>query len=71
MIRLHATLGVSICEYRRFPVLVAAGTGGFILGGVLSELLVPTVVHWVHSGAALLVGVGACQAIDTDVCTEQ
>ena len=71
MIRLHATIDVSIGEYRRFPIFVAAGTGGFISGDILSELLVLVVVHWVHGGAALLIGVRAYQSIDTDAGAEQ
>lgn len=71
MIRLHTRIDRSLGEYRKCPMLAVAGVMGFILGGGLGELVLPTAVHWFHGGAALLVGASAYQALDIKGQTER
>ncbi len=64
MVRLYNRIDVSVGEYRGAPRLVAAGIGAFVLLGLVSEILVPRLVHWIHGLTALVVVVGLYRIID-------
>lgn len=57
----------SAVEYRRFLVVTIAGSLLFLVGGPVVELVVPSLVHWVHGVAAALVLVGLYEPLGGDV----
>lgn len=57
----------TVVEYHRFLLLTVAGLLLYLIGGPITELLVPTLVHWVHGTAALMVIVGLYDPLENDL----
>lgn len=60
----------TVVEYHRFLFVTVAGLLLFLIGGPLTELLVPALVHWIHGVAALLVILGLYDPLENDVRSE-
>lgn len=54
-------------EYHRFPLLTVSGLLVFLVGGPITELLAPSLVHWVHGIASLLVVFGLYSPLTNDL----
>lgn len=57
----------TVVEYHRFLFVTIAGLLLFLIGGPLTELLFPVLVHWVHGVAAFLVILGLYDPLENDV----
>lgn len=60
----------TVVEYHRFLFVTVAGLLLFLIGGPVAELLVPTLVHWVHGVASVLVILGLYDPLENDVRRE-
>lgn len=56
--------------FRRSMVVTAAGLVLFLVGGPVTEVLAPALVHWVHGTAALLVVAGLYDPLEGDLREE-
>ena len=54
-------------EYHRFLFVTVSGLLLFLLGGPVTELIAPELVHWVHSLASLLVILGLYDPLKNDL----
>lgn len=54
-------------EYHRFLLVTVSGLLLFLLGGPVTELVAPELVHWVHSIASLLVILGLYDPLKKDL----
>lgn len=61
------SLEASVTAYRRFVLVTVAGLVLAVIGGPVAELLAPSLVHWVHGTAALLVIFGLYDPVTNDV----
>lgn len=66
MVRTHLSLGGSVGDYRRSPLVVVSGMIAFVTIGLASELLVLPFVHWAHGFATLLVVGGLYRSVCPD-----
>jgi hypothetical protein len=57
----------TVVEYDQFLFVTIAGLLLFLIGGPLTELLAPELVHWVHGLASLLVILGLYDPLKRDV----
>lgn len=57
----------TVIEYQQFLVVTIAGLLLFLIGGPIVELFIPTLVHWVHGIASLLVILGLYDPLENDV----
>lgn len=57
----------TVVEYHRFLFVTIAGLLLFLVGGPITELLAPGLVHWVHGLASLLVILGLYDPVKHDV----
>lgn len=57
----------SVVDYQRYLLLTVAGLVLFLVGGPITELLLPALVHWVHGVAALLVIIGLYDPLENDL----
>lgn len=57
----------TVIEYHRFLFVTVAGLLLFLIGGPVSELLFPVLIHWVHGSAALLVIYGLYDPLENDL----
>jgi DNA-binding transcriptional ArsR family regulator len=57
----------SVVDYQRYLLLTVAGLVLFLVGGPITELLLPALVHWVHGLAALLVIIGLYDPLENDL----
>lgn len=65
------SLEASTTAYRRFVLVTVAGLVLAVIGGPVAELVAPTLVHWVHGTAALLVVFGLYDPVTNDVRTTE
>ena len=61
------SLEASVTAYRRFVLVTVAGLVLAVIGGPIAELVAPSLVHWVHGTAALLVVLGLYDPVTNDV----
>lgn len=54
-------------EYHRFLFITVSGLLLFLLGGPVTELVAPGLVHWIHSVASLLVILGLYDPLKNDL----
>ncbi|MFC6763602.1 ArsR family transcriptional regulator [Natrinema soli] len=64
-------LEISVLAYRRFILLTVAGLVLAVIGGPITELFAPSLIHWVHGIAALLVIFGFYNPVLNDVRTTE
>ncbi|MFC4989288.1 ArsR family transcriptional regulator [Saliphagus infecundisoli] len=64
-------LEASATAYRRFMLLTVAGLVLAVIGGPITELFAPSLIHWVHGIAALLVILGFYDPVLNDVRTAE
>lgn len=64
-------LEVSVTAYRRFMLLTVAGLVLAVIGGPITELFAPSLIHWIHGIAALLVILGFYDPVVNDVRTAE
>lgn len=57
----------TVIEYHRFLFVTVAGLLLFLVGGPVTELVVPELVHWVHGIASILVILGLYDPLENDV----
>ncbi|NHN42970.1 ArsR family transcriptional regulator [Halorubellus sp. JP-L1] len=57
----------TVVEYHRFLLLTVAGLLLFLIGGPITELVLPSLVHWVHGLAAFLVILGLYDPLENDL----
>lgn len=57
-------------DYHRYLLLTVSGILLFLVGGPLAELLFPSVVHWVHGVASVLVVIGLYSPVRSDLRQE-
>ena len=57
----------SVVEYQRYLLLTVTGLVLFLVGGPITELLLPVLVHWIHGIAALLVIIGLYDPLENDL----
>lgn len=57
----------TVVDYQQYLLLTVAGLILFLVGGPVVELLLPSVVHWIHGVAALLVIFGLYDPVDNDL----
>ncbi|SFG95573.1 hypothetical protein SAMN04488063_3404 [Halopelagius inordinatus] len=57
----------SVVDYQRYLLLTVAGLLLFLIGGPITELLFPELVHWTHGLAALLVILGLYDPLENDL----
>lgn len=57
----------TVVAYHRFLLVTIAGLLLFLIGGPITELVVPALVHWVHGVAAFLVILGLYDPIENDI----
>ena len=57
----------TVVDYHRFLLLTVAGLMLFLIGGPVTELLFPSLVHWVHGVAALMVIFGLYNPLENDL----
>ncbi len=65
------SLEASVTAYRRFVLVTVGGLVLAVLGGPIAELVAPSLVHWVHGTAALLVVFGLYDPVTNDVRTTE
>lgn len=61
------SLETSVTAYRRFVLVTVAGLVLAVVGGPAAELVAPSLVHWVHGTAALLVVLGLYDPVSNDL----
>lgn len=57
----------TVVEYHRFLFVTIAGLLLFLIGGPVTELIAPKLVHWVHTIASILVILGLYDPLKNDV----
>ncbi|WP_225335319.1 winged-helix domain-containing protein [Halomicrobium urmianum] len=57
----------TVVDYDRFLLLTVAGLVLFLIGGPVTELAAPSLVHWVHGLAALMVVLGLYDPLENDL----
>ncbi|WP_226010819.1 winged-helix domain-containing protein [Halomicrobium salinisoli] len=60
-------VGPTVVDYHRVLLLTVAGLVLFLVGGPLAELAAPSLVHWVHGLAALVVVLGLYDPLENDL----
>ncbi|QLG50591.1 ArsR family transcriptional regulator [Natrinema halophilum] len=65
------SLELSVTAYRRIVLLTVGGLVLAVIGGPVAELVAPSLVHWVHGTAALLVVFGLYDPVANDVRTTE
>jgi predicted transcriptional regulator len=65
------TLEASLAAYRRFVLVTVGGVVLAVIGGPVAELFAPSLVHWVHGVAALLVVLGLYDPVANDLRTAE
>lgn len=60
----------TVVDYHRYLLLTVSGILLFLVGGPLAELLFPSVVHWVHGIASVLVVIGLYSPVKSDLRKE-
>lgn len=61
----------SLTGYRRLLLVTVSGLVLFVVVGPIAELLFPSLVHWVHGTAALLVVFGLYDPVRNDLRTDE
>ncbi|RKD89021.1 helix-turn-helix domain-containing protein [Halopiger aswanensis] len=57
----------TVVDYHRHLLLTISGLLLFLVGGPLTELLVPTAVHWIHGAASVLVVIGLYSPVKSEL----
>lgn len=57
----------TIVEYHQFLFVTIMGLLLFLVGGPLTELLAPELVHWIHGFASILVILGLYEPVKRDI----
>ncbi len=57
----------TVVDYHRVLLLTVAGLALFLVGGPLVELAAPSLVHWVHGLAGLMVVFGLYDPLENDL----
>lgn len=57
----------TVVDYHQFLILTVAGLILFLIGGPVTELVFPSLVHWVHGIAALMVIFGLYNPLENDL----
>lgn len=57
----------TVVDYHRYLLLTVSGILLFLVGGPLTELLFPSMVHWVHGFAAVLIVIGLYSPVKSDL----
>lgn len=57
----------TVVEYHRFLFVTIAGLLLFLIGGPITELIAPKLVHWVHTIASVLVILGLYDPLKNDI----
>jgi predicted transcriptional regulator len=57
----------TVVDYQQYLLLTVAGLISFLVGGPVVELFFPSLVHWIHGAAALLVIFGLYDPIENDL----
>lgn len=57
----------TVVDYQPFLLLTVSGLLLFLVGGPLTDLLFPPLVHWIHGLAALMVIFGLYDPLDNDL----
>ena len=57
----------TVVEYHRFLFVTIAGLLLFLIGGPVTELIAPKLVHWVHTIASILVIFGLYDPLKNDI----
>lgn len=60
----------TVVDYHRYLLVTISGLLLFLVGGPLTELLAPAVVHWVHGVASVLVVIGLYSPVKSDLRQE-
>lgn len=60
----------TVVEYHQFLLLTVAGLLLFLVGGPVTELVAPKLVHWIHAVASLLVIFGLYDPLENDLRRE-
>ncbi|WP_226022946.1 winged-helix domain-containing protein [Halomicrobium salinisoli] len=60
-------VGPTVVDYHRVLLLTVAGLVLFLVGGPLAALAAPSLVHWVHGLAALVVVLGLYDPLENDL----
>ncbi|WP_226008129.1 ArsR family transcriptional regulator [Natrinema salinisoli] len=61
------SLEASVTAYRRFVLVTVGGLILAVVGAPIAELFAPSLVHWIHGTAALLVVLGLYDPVTNDV----
>ncbi|WP_226483358.1 ArsR family transcriptional regulator [Natrinema amylolyticum] len=65
------SLESSVTAYRRFVLVTVGGLVLAVIGGPVAELFAPSLVHWIHGAAALLVVLGLYDPVANDLRTAE
>lgn len=57
----------TVVEYHRFLFVTIAGLLLFLIGGPVTELIAPKLVHWIHTIASILVILGLYDPLKNDI----
>lgn len=57
----------TVADYRQYLLFTVSGLVLFLIGGPVAELLFPSLVHWIHGIAALLVIFGLYDPVKNDL----
>lgn len=57
----------TVVKYHRFLLVTISGLLLFLIGGPITELIAPGLVHWVHSIASILVILGLYDPLKNDI----
>lgn len=57
----------TVVDYHRFLLLTISGLILFLIGGPVTELFLPSLVHWIHGIAALMVIFGLYDPLENDL----
>ncbi|WP_306060836.1 ArsR family transcriptional regulator [Natronococcus wangiae] len=57
----------TVVDYHRHLLFTVSGILLFLVGGPLTELLVPSLVHWVHGTASVLVVIGLYSPVTSEL----
>lgn len=61
----------TVARYRRFLLVTVLGLVLFVVGGPVTEILSPNLVHWIHGFAAVLVVLGLYSPVHNDLRKEE
>ncbi|NUB91310.1 ArsR family transcriptional regulator [Haloterrigena sp. SYSU A558-1] len=65
------SLEASVTAYRQFVLVTVGGLVLAVIGGPTAELFAPSLVHWLHGAAALLVVFGLYDPVANDIRTAE